>query len=82
MISRNQDYELNISRGLSLWDKALNLIPGGNMLLTKNKNLYSPELWPCYYSKVKGSKVWDLDGNKYIDFSTMVLVHVPWSCPQ
>ena len=40
------------------------------MLLSKNKNIYSPSLWPCYYSKAKGSKVWDLDGNEYIDFST------------
>lgn len=40
------------------------------MLLSKNKNLFSPGLWPCYYSKAKGPCVWDLDGNQYYDFST------------
>lgn len=56
--------------GQSLWEKASALIPGGNMLLSKHKNIYSPGLWPCYYSRCKGSKVWDLDDNEYIDFSS------------
>ena len=37
--------------------------------MTKNKNLYSSGIWPSYYSKAKGNKVWDIDGNEYIDFS-------------
>ena len=53
------------SKGLELWEKANGLIPGGNMLLSKHKNLFSPGKWPCYYSKAKGAKVWDLDGNEY-----------------
>ena len=40
------------------------------MLLSKNKNLFSPGLWPCYYSKAKDASVWDLDGNKFLDFTT------------
>ena len=61
---------LSLRNGTKLWNKAQSLIPGGNMLLSKNKNIYSPGLWPCYYSKAKGPQVWDLDGNSYIDFST------------
>jgi len=30
-----------------------------------------PEKWPAYFSKSKGCKVWDLDGNEYIDMSIM-----------
>jgi len=56
--------------GQRLWDKALDVIPGGNMLLSKNKNLFSPGSWPCYYSKAKGARVWDLDGRDYLDFTT------------
>ena len=56
--------------GFALWDKAVDVIPGGNMLLSKNKNLFSPGAWPCYYSKVKGARVWDLDGKEYLDFTT------------
>ena len=39
-------------------------------MLSHNKNLFSPDYWPSYYSKAKGACVWDLDGNKYIDFSS------------
>ena len=60
---------MKASKGLELWEKANGLIPGGNMLLSKHKNLFSPGKWPCYYSKAKGAKVWDLDGNEYMDFT-------------
>lgn len=39
------------------------------MLLSKNKNLFSPGAWPCYYSKAKGAQVWDLDDRPYFDFT-------------
>ena len=61
---------MNFTVGNNLWDRALKHIPGGNMLLSKNKNLFSPDYWPSYYSKAKGACVWDLDGNKYLDFSS------------
>lgn len=40
------------------------------MLLSKNKNLFSPGSWPCYYSKAKNASVWDLEGTEYLDFTT------------
>lgn len=57
--------------GPSLWLKAKQLIPGGNMLLSKRSEMFLPELWPSYFSKSKGYNVWDLDNNKYIDMSIM-----------
>ena len=33
--------------------------------------MFAPNLWPSYYSKAKGSKVWDLDNNKFLDMSIM-----------
>ena len=54
-----------------LWRKAEKIIPNGNMLLSKNPNRFLPGLWPTYFNKAKGCHVWDLDGNKYIDMSTM-----------
>ena len=56
--------------GSLMWERACKVIPGGNMLLSKNRNLYSPSLWPTYYSRVKGSRVWDLENKEYIDFSS------------
>ena len=57
--------------GQKLWKKAKKLIPGGTMLLSKNPDLFLPNMWPTYYSKSKGSKIWDLDKKKFLDMSLM-----------
>lgn len=57
--------------GQKLWERAKKMIPGGNQLLSKRVEMFLPDQWPAYYSKAKGCEVWDLDGNKYIDFSIM-----------
>jgi glutamate-1-semialdehyde 2,1-aminomutase len=57
--------------GQKLWKRAKKVIPGGNMLLSKRAELFLPDQWPAYFSKAKGCKVWDLDGNEYIDMSIM-----------
>jgi glutamate-1-semialdehyde 2,1-aminomutase len=41
------------------------------MLLSKRAEMFLPEQWPTYFSKAKGCKVWDLDGNEFIDMSMM-----------
>ncbi len=58
-------------KGVALWKKAKKLIPGGSQLLSKRSEMFLPEQWPSYYKKAKGIEVWDLDGNKYLDFSIM-----------
>ncbi len=62
---------ISSSTGQKLWRKAIHLIPGGTMLLSKNPNLHLPNLWPSYYSKTKGSKIWDLDNKKFLDMYLM-----------
>ncbi len=54
-----------------LYNKAKKIIPGGTQLLSKRPEMFAPEVWPAYYSKAKGTNVWDVDGNKYIDMSIM-----------
>lgn len=64
--------ELNANgRGQLLYKKAKTMIPGGGQLLSKRPEKFLPEFWPAYYDKAKGDEIWDLDGNKYYDFSTM-----------
>ena len=41
------------------------------MLLSKRPDLFLPDMWPTYFSKAKGCKVWDLDGHLYHDMSLM-----------
>jgi len=54
-----------------LYREAKRIIPGGTQLLTKRPEMFLPDLWPAYYKKAKGCRVWDLDGNRYIDTSYM-----------
>lgn len=60
-----------MGKGQELYKKAKKIIPGGTQLLSKRPEMFLPELWPAYYSKAKGCKVWDLDGNEYTDVSYM-----------
>jgi glutamate-1-semialdehyde aminotransferase len=58
-------------KGQRLYEEAKKIIPGGGQLLSKRPELILPDYWPAYYQKAKGCEVWDLDGNHYIDLSTM-----------
>ena len=53
--------------GQELWTKAIKVIPGGNMLLSKRSEMFLPKKWPSYFSKAKGCFLWDLEGKKYTD---------------
>jgi glutamate-1-semialdehyde 2,1-aminomutase len=56
-----------VGTGQQLYKRAQKLIPGGTQLLSKRPEMFLPELWPSYFAKAKGAKVWDLDNNCYID---------------
>ena len=60
-----------MQKGQNLWKRAKKVIPGGNMLLSKRPELFLPDKWPSYFSKAKGCRVWDLDGNEFVDMSIM-----------
>ena len=68
-VERNEGSKISI--GQKLYNRAKKVIPGGTMLLSKRPEMFLPEKWPSYFSKSKGCKVWDLDGNEYIDMSIM-----------
>ncbi|MCM8788786.1 MAG: aminotransferase class III-fold pyridoxal phosphate-dependent enzyme [Candidatus Omnitrophica bacterium] len=58
-------------KGQHLWERAKQLIPMGTQLLSKKSELFLPGQWPSYFKKAKGIEVWDLDENKYLDFTIM-----------
>lgn len=66
-----RDEGARMTTGQKLWRRAKKVIPGGNMLLSKRAEMFLPEKWPAYFSRAKGCRVWDLDGNEYIDVSIM-----------
>ena len=66
-----QSLVMSEGQGQELWRRAKRVIPGGNMLLSKRPEMFLPELWPAYFSRAKGCRVWDLDGRELIDMSIM-----------
>tara|TARA_B100001250_G_C19750708_1_gene767596 strand:+ start:3 stop:1310 length:1308 start_codon:yes stop_codon:yes gene_type:complete len=60
-----------MNKGQKLLKKAKKIIPGGNQLLSKRSEIFLPGMWPTYYKKAKGCKVWDLNNKMYYDFAGM-----------
>lgn len=64
-------------KSINLYQKALELIPGGvNSPVRAFKAIGIP---PTFIDRAKGSKIWDVDGNEYIDYvgswGPMILGH-------
>jgi glutamate-1-semialdehyde 2,1-aminomutase len=55
--------------GQKLWAEAKTKISCGTGLLSKRAHLFDPQSWPSYFSRAKGSNIWDLDGRRYTDFT-------------
>lgn len=60
-----------LKKDFNLWQKALKLIPGGNMLYSKNPDRFLKNFWPPYFSKTDGCHIWTLNNEKFLDFSLM-----------
>lgn len=63
--------KIKLNEGYKLWLKAKKIIPGGNSIISKRPERYADMLWPTYFKKAKGHKIWDLENNKYYDFAQM-----------
>ena len=68
------EYKQKTKKSAEWFEKASKHLPGG---VTGNVKFYPP--YPVYLKKGKGSHVWDLDGNEYIDymlcFGPLILGH-------
>jgi glutamate-1-semialdehyde 2,1-aminomutase len=58
-----------LQKSLEMQERAKRCIPGMTQLLSKRPDMFSQGIWPGYFSRAKGARVWDLDGNEYIDMS-------------
>lgn len=80
-IIRNEGYEKSIQndkpiimlkhrykKSEELLERACKTIPLGSQTFSKSKTQYPFGVSPYFISKAKGAYVWDVDGNKYIDF--------------
>ncbi len=66
-----QNETRSLIAGQKLWLRAKKSISGGNMLFSKRPDSFLPNKWPSYFNKAKGCNIYDLEGNKFNDFSIM-----------
>ena len=60
---------LNLEKSKKLHARAMEIIPGGTNTNAKRiENLLNAENFPAYIERGEGAYLWDLDGNKYIDY--------------
>ena len=64
----NNDYP-DITKSDELYTKALDLIPCVTQTLAKGPTQFIKGIAPKYLMRGKGSHVWDVDENEYIDFN-------------
>ena len=59
----------NIAESEALYARARGLIPAGTQTLAKGPTQFVDGVAPKYLARGKGCRVWDVDGNEYIDLS-------------
>lgn len=67
-IDLNNDYPV-IEKSEDLFKRSLGLIPSNTQTLAKGPTQYVNGMAPKYLVRGKGSHVWDVDGNEYIDYN-------------
>ncbi|OOO02594.1 MAG: 3-aminobutyryl-CoA aminotransferase [Chromatiales bacterium USCg_Taylor] len=58
-----------IEQSNALWSRAQGLIPAGTQTLAKGPTQFSEGVAPKYLLRGKGVRVWDVDGNEYLDYN-------------
>ena len=54
-------------------DLAEKIIPLGSQTFSKSRTQYPVGVSPLFIDRGEGSKVWDIDGNQYVDFANSLL---------
>ncbi|MBZ0183657.1 MAG: aminotransferase class III-fold pyridoxal phosphate-dependent enzyme [Melioribacteraceae bacterium] len=70
-ISNNRNYPI-IEKSNEYYNRAVGLIPSFTQTLAKGPSQYVNGIAPKYLKKGKGSIVWDVDGNEYLDYNMAI----------
>src|SRR3990167_5905183 len=60
--------DFSIAKSEKIWKKAKEIIPDGSQTYSKGPTQFINGFAPKYLEKGKGAYVWDVDGNKFLDF--------------
>src|SRR5919106_5561051 len=58
-----------IDRSNQIWARSVGLIPAGTQTLAKGPTQFSKGVAPKYLVRGEGARVWDVDGNEYLDYN-------------
>src|SRR5690606_15221081 len=70
-VQLNDNYP-TLTKSLELYDKAKQIMPPVTQTMAKGPGQYSLGACPIYLDRGKGSRVWDVDGNEYLDWNAAI----------
>jgi glutamate-1-semialdehyde 2,1-aminomutase len=57
-----------VRRSMELYERATKLIPGATQLISRRPSQLAFGVSPVFACHAKGARIWDVDGNEYIDW--------------
>ncbi len=57
-----------VDRSLQLYERAINVVPGGAGTFSKSASQLAFGYSPLFLERASGCRVWDVDGNEYVDY--------------
>ena len=62
----------SVARSLEIYERARKLIPGTTQLISRRPTRGAMGVSPIYAERAKGCRIWDVDGNEYVDWMSAV----------
>ncbi len=59
---------LNLTKSMQLYAEAAELIPSASQTMSKRPQAFVMGAMPIYIERAEGCRIWDVDGNEYVDF--------------
>lgn len=60
--------EHSVKRSMEVYERAKKLIPGVSQLISRRPTRAALGISPIYARRAKGCRIWDIDGNEYVDW--------------
>ncbi len=64
--------EHSVKRSMRVYARARRLIPGATQLISRRPTRAALGISPVYAARAKGCRIWDIDGNEYVDWTSGV----------
>lgn len=61
-------HSTRVPRSMTLYERAMQRIPGGTQLISRRPNRTAYGISPIYAERASGARFWDVDGFEYIDW--------------